>query len=366
MTHRENFHRMMRGEPYERVPFDLPMTPPMVDETERRMGTRDVVAAFDLDFDHVYGGSPRNRDAWRAAYAEKGVAVPEGAWVSDTGFVEKPGDASSLGDAYHLTEMFHPLAGVQTLDELLTFPWHDLSDPKLVEVFPAQIDRIQAQGRVAVCSLECTVFESTWYLRGMPELFEDLYEENGIGDWLLDRFTERSVRFARASAEAGVDLIRLGDDIGTQRGMMMSVPFWRQHLKPRLAKVTEAAKSVPNPPYLHYHSDGDISDVVDDLIEIGIDVLNPVQPECMDIDEVAPRWKEKLCFSGMIGTQTTMPFGNPDDVRAAVAKCERWVHQGARMIIAPTHVLEPDVPWENVLALESAVRAIRPSAVITG
>ena len=69
---------------------------------------------------------------------------------------------------------------------------------------------------------------------------------------------------------------------------------------------------------------------------------------------------DRLAFSGLIGTQTTMPFGSPEDVRAAVARCEKWIHRGARMILGPTHVMEPDVPWENVLALAEAVRKIRP------
>jgi uroporphyrinogen decarboxylase len=142
--------------------------------------------------------------------------------------------------------------------------------------------------------------------------------------------------------------------------MMMSVPFWRKHLKPRLQHIVEVAKSVENPPYVQYHSDGKIFEIVDDLIEIGIDILNPVQPECMPIDEVAERWKEKIAFCGMIGTQTTMPFGTVGDVKNAVESCEKWIHRGARMTIAPTHVLEPDVPWENVVALSDAVRKIKP------
>lgn len=93
--------------------------------------------------------------------------------------------------------------------------------------------------------------------------------------------------------------------------------------------------------------------------EIGVDILNPVQPECMPVVEVIAQHKHHLAFWGMIGTQTTMPFGSPDDVRAAVAGCARYVQEGAAVIVASTHVLEPDVPWENIQALVKAMRGAR-------
>ncbi|MDR3692674.1 MAG: uroporphyrinogen decarboxylase family protein [Fimbriimonas sp.] len=359
MTQRENFHRMMRGQVYEHVPFDLPMTPPIVDEMERRMGMRDPVEAFDLDFRYVWGGGHSDADQWRAEYERRGVPIPKGAWVGNGGYCELPGDKDSVGDAYHLTYMFHPLSYSETLEEIETFPWHDLNDPALYAPVAGRVAETKAAGKVATLGLECSVFESAWYLRSMEQIYCDLAEENGIADWLFDRYAEQSTRMALAGAQAGADLIRLGDDVGTQRGMMMSVPFWRKHLKPRLARIVEAAKTVENPPYVQYHSDGRINEIVDDLIEIGVDILNPVQPECMPIDEVADRWKDRIAFCGMIGTQTTMPFGSEDDVRAQVAGCEKWIHLGAKMVLAPTHVLEPDVPWQNVIALANAVRAIK-------
>jgi len=350
----------MAGHPYEHVPFDLPMTPPMVDEMERRMGTRNAVEAFDLDFDYVGVGAHGDSDRWRSEYLRRGIPIPEGAWVGGGGQVETPGDNESVGIAYHLTEMFHPLAYSNSVEEIQSFPWHRLDDPAIYAPIRNNVEAVKDTGKVATIGLECSVFENAWYLRGMEQIYCDLAEENGIADWLFDRFMEQSMRCAAAAAKGGVDLIRFGDDVGTQRGMMMSVPFWRKHFKPRLKTIIRAAKEVEIPPYVQYHSDGDISLIVDDLIEIGVDILNPVQPECMPIDEVAPRWKDRLAFSGMIGTQTTMPFGNVTDVFRAVSDCEKWIHKGARMIIAPTHVLEPDVPWDNVIALAESVRLIKP------
>jgi uroporphyrinogen decarboxylase len=196
----------------------------------------------------------------------------------------------------------------------------------------------------------------------MDNLFQDLAEENGIADWLLDWFTERSCNVGRAFAKAGIDIIGLGDDVGMQTGMLLSVPMWRKHLKPRLAKVIAAIReaSGDRKVWVHYHSDGNIMPIVPELIEVGVDILNPVQPECMDAAALARGYAPTLALSGMVGTQTTMPFGTPADVRRRVREIAA-LHRdhGARVMIAPTHVLEPDVSFENILALVDEVKSIR-------
>ena len=136
---------------------------------------------------------------------------------------------------------------------------------------------------------------------------------------------------------------------------MMSPATWREWLKPRWRKVIKAAKDV-NPAVLaFYHSDGDVRPVIEDLIEIGFDILNPVQPECMDPAALKRAYGDRLAFWGTIGTQTTMPFGTPDEVRATVKERIETVGVGGGLLIAPTHVLEPEVPWENIVALFEAV-----------
>ena len=365
LTSLENFYQMVRREQPRWLPFDLPATPPVIDWIEKETGTRDVAQAFNLDFrfcgDYFGKGPFPSADpaAWRAAFEALGFHVPANATVGNLGLTHVVPEAGSTGKAYHLTQMLHPLEGITEIKQLEQLPWPALNvadpDPGLA----ARIAAIHTAGKVAVAGMECTVFELAWYLRGMDNLFGDLIEENGIATWLLDWFAECSARKARLVAAAGVDVICLGDDVGTQRGMMMSVDFWREHLKPRLKKVIDAVRAAETQHvWVRYHSDGDIRLIIDDLAEIGVDILNPIQPECMPVDEVIAQHKHHLAFWGIIGTQTTMPFGTPDDVRAAVAQCERNAREGAAIIVAPTHVLEPDVPWENIRALVEAVRGV--------
>ncbi len=359
MTPRQNFLSLMRWEPYDFLPLDLPMTEPVAREMEKQLGHRDTVEAFGADYGYVYPMFGDRRREWEDAYRANGVSFPDNARVHGDGHAELVPPAGTTGKAYHLVEMLHPLSGFDRLEDVVALPWLDLSRQEPFAKLAEQIQGIQSAGLVATISLECTVFEHAWYRRSMERFFEDLAEDNPISSWLLDHFQQKSTVSGIAAAKAGIDLIRLGDDVGTQRGMMMSVSMWRELLKPRLAAVIRAIKGArpEDPPYIQYHSDGDIRLILDDLVEVGVDILNPVQPECMPLDEIAAVWKDKLAFSGMIGTQTTMPFGSPEDVRQAVAKCRSWAQKGARILVAPTHVLEPDVPWENIVALAEAVKA---------
>lgn len=351
-----NFHRMLSRKHPARLPMSIGVTGPVLNEIERRLGTRDPVAAFDLDFRFVGVEWTHDAEVWRQAYAELGYMLPTDATIGCFGMTHRTPSLESLGAAWHLREMEHPLACLTEAKQLTQLPWPDLSDPQRDRALAGRIREVHAEGRLAVGACACSCFEHAWYLRGMDNLLIDLLEHNRIGDWLLDWFMHRSIATVVAQVRAGADVIQLGDDIATQRGMMMSADFWREHLRPRLRRIIDAVRANERKHvYVLYHSDGDIRDVIGDLADIGVDILNPVQPECMPVDEVIEEHGHRLAFWGCIGTQTTMPFGTPDDVRAAVASLADHVRRGAAAVVAPTHVLEPDVPWENILALVDAV-----------
>jgi uroporphyrinogen decarboxylase len=138
--------------------------------------------------------------------------------------------------------------------------------------------------------------------------------------------------------------------------MLMSVRMWRTWLRPRLARTIAAAREVRPDVLVFYHSDGDVSAIIPDLIEIGVDILNPIQPECMDPAALKRNFGDRLAFWGTIGTQSTLPFGSPDDVRREVRLRIETVGVGGGLFLAPTHVIEPEVPFENIAAFVDAVR----------
>jgi hypothetical protein len=147
----------------------------------------------------------------------------------------------------------------------------------------------------------------------------------------------------------------LGDDIGMQSSMM-SPELYRTWLKPLLKKVIDAVKSHNPKIIIMYHSCGYVLPFIEDLIEVGVDVLNPIQPESMDYREITAAYGDRLSFHGCIGTQSVMPFGTPSEVKAAVKECLDAMGPRGGMLPSPTHVLEPEVPWENIITYVEACR----------
>lgn len=357
MTERENFRRMLAGDEPHHLPLDVWMTGPSLDMVEAHTGLRDAVTALGLSVERVGPRFPARPEAWRAAYRGIGFEVRADAVVGTLGTVDDVPPAHSVGAAYHLLEMQHPLSGEVSLAQVEGLPWPDVDAPDPYRHLPLHVDEVHGRGVASIGQMDCTMFEMTWYLRGMDRVYLDLMDGTGVTDWLLDWFTHRAVVAAGHYVRAGVDVVWLGDDVGTQRGMMMAVPFWREHLKPRLRRVVQAVREAQDREvWVAYHSDGDIRTIIPDLIEIGVDVLNPVQPECMPLAEVIATYQDRLAFWGMVGTQSTMPFGTPEDVRGVVGAIRNYAEAGCRVVTSPTHAIEPDVPWENLHALVEEVK----------
>jgi len=230
----------------------------------------------------------------------------------------------------------------------------DVMEEYRYEGLAEEIAEIKAEG------FFCTgwvghIFETVWHMRGMDRFMMDMIEHPEFAGFLIERITALRADTARRLAVMGVDMVRFGDDVGMQTGMMMSPALWRQWFKPNLAKVIAAAKEVNPNIYIWYHSDGNVEAIIPELIEVGVDVLNPVQPECMDPAALKQHYGDQLTFWGTIGIQTTMPFGTPAEVKRVVRERIRTVGKGGGLVLAPTHVLEPEVPYENIIAFIEAI-----------
>jgi uroporphyrinogen decarboxylase len=149
-------------------------------------------------------------------------------------------------------------------------------------------------------------------------------------------------------------VLRSGDDVANQRAMTMSPESWRHFIRSRWARVYEAARAEKPDIEIWYHTDGNPEAILDELVDIGVTILNPVQPECIDPARVKRRYGSRLVLDGTIGTQSTMPWGTPEDVRRVVAERVETLAGDGALILAPTHTLEPEVPIENVLAFAEA------------
>ena len=178
-------------------------------------------------------------------------------------------------------------------------------------------------------------------------------------DALNERLWATVTRAALSAAASGVDCIGLFGDVAMQDRMIISPEVWRRFEKPRMAKFIADIRAQYPRMFFFFHSDGDVSAIVSDLVEAGVDILNPIQPECMDPLWVKRTFGDKLTLHGTISVQTTLPQGPPAAVRAEVLRRIETCGQDGGLIVGTTNVVQFDTPVENVVALYEAVLGTR-------
>jgi len=253
----------------------------------------------------------------------------------------------------------NPLARVRSLEDLRRFPFPEVSGPYVAEGLAREVRELHARGLAAggnLPHLGGELFESAWRLRGLEGFLVDLVKRPDWARFLLDRLGTLARRNAETLARAGIDVLALDDDVGMPGRMMISPRMWREFFRPRLAEIIRAARAIRPDLRILYHSDGHIEPILGDLVEIGVNAINPVQPEHMDALRIRRRFGPRLALWGTIGRHTTFSFASPNEIRDEVR--ERILALGrAGLVLCPAYdVDEPDVPWENVDAfLKAAV-----------
>jgi uroporphyrinogen decarboxylase len=202
----------------------------------------------------------------------------------------------------------------------------------------------------------CTIFETAWALRGLERMLMDLVLQPELAGRILDIPFHYHLTAAKRLVSLGVDMIWIGDDVGAQEAMLISPAQWRLTFKPRMAQFIGELKRINPGVKVAYHSDGCIYEIIPDLIEIGLDVLNPVQPKCMDPVRLKRDFGKELCFWGSIDEQFTLPFGSPGDVKDEVLTRLRTIGKGGGLIVGPTHHVQLDTPLPNFWAMVDAIR----------
>jgi uroporphyrinogen decarboxylase len=202
----------------------------------------------------------------------------------------------------------------------------------------------------------CTIFETAWALRGLEQTMLDMALDPDLTNEIFDIPFQYHLSAAKKLVEMGVDMIWTGDDVGAQHQMMISPRMWRKLLKPRMATLFSELKAINPNVKIAYHTDGYTFPIIPDLIEIGLDVLNPVQPASMDPAEVKNKYGKELCFWGTIDEQKTLPFGTPEDVASEVRHRLDTIGRDGGLIIGPTHSVQLDTPPENFWAMVDTIQ----------
>jgi uroporphyrinogen decarboxylase len=257
-----------------------------------------------------------------------------------------------FGNGVYTEIIGHPLAEAGAIDSYVS------PDPTREELFrDAQRTIRDYKDEYWIVGVTvCTMLETGWAFRGLDTLLMDFLVNPDIAEVILDVTCNYHLAVARRLVEMGVDMIWMGDDVGTQRGMLLSPSIWRRFLKPRMARFIQVLHEVNPAIKVAYHSDGDIRQIIPDLIEIGVDVLNPIQPACMDPADLKRRYGDHLCFWGSIDEQHTLPFGSPQDVRNEVLDRCATIGRDGGLILGPTHHVQLDTPLENFWAMVEAIK----------
>jgi len=198
------------------------------------------------------------------------------------------------------------------------------------------------------------LFERAWSLRNMEELLVDFYEEEDFVHELFSKITDYNLVIINEALQYPIDGFYLGDDYGQQRGLIMGPPLWRKFIKPYLGRTFAPIKAKGLPVILH--SCGNNLDILDDLVEIGLDCYNTVQPEIYDLKELKKRFGGHLAFYGAISTQQFLPFAQPEEVKAKISETISILGANGGYICAPTHQVPEDVPPENIMAMIEALK----------
>lgn len=343
---RKRVFKAINIEKPDRVPLFAEVVPEVEDKLYRKYGLRGNKLLTHLGNDIV--NCPVGvADSWGKIYRNE---TDRDEWGIGFGTIKH-------GHGSYAEIIFKPLEKA-TMEELKAFkvpnPYQEAryyGVIKMKEEFGAHY--------ATMVDLTCTIFELAWYLRGMDNLLMDMVINKEFVNLLMDKILEFYVPAGKKLASIGVDIIWIGDDVGMQNGMIMSPEMFREFLKERYRLLIEEIKKTNEKVKIAFHSDGFITPIIEDLIEVGVDILNPVQPKCMDPAQIKERFGEDLCFMGTIDEQETLPFATIEGLKQEILKRVKTVGYNGGLILGPTHNIQNDTSIEKIEAFYSYAKSIQ-------
>jgi len=256
----------------------------------------------------------------------------------------------------------YPLADARNTEDLKKHRW-----PKTswfdYSVLPERIATAQANGEYCLMVANGNIFESSWYMRGFEQMFMDFVLNpelaHGIMERVCDFYTEHFIKILSA-AKGDIDLAFTADDVGSQKGLLMSLKMWEEFIKPYHMKLNKVIHEFGVK--VIYHTDGSVMEAVSGLIDMGIDVLQALQfsADRMNPMELKQKYGNLLCFEGGVSVQTTLPFGSPEDVRREVEELISVLGKNGGYILGPSHAIQAGTPPKNIVAMFDTASSFYP------
>ncbi len=256
----------------------------------------------------------------------------------------------------------HPLADATTIQEIEEYPWPDMDDPYRVAMVKEQARKLAQENQYAIMGTPWLLFpfERAFAMQGMDKFLLNMAMYPDFARALLRKITDLcKTLMGHFLNEAGdnLDIIKIGDDLGTQEKLMISPRMYRQILKPFHAEFIEFIKARTKAK-VFFHTDGDVFDLIEDFVEMGVDILNPIQTSAgkmANLTELKERYGHDIIFCGAIDTQRVLPYGTPQEVKQEVRRVISILGEGGGYMVASVHTIMSEVPPENILAMVDAV-----------
>jgi uroporphyrinogen decarboxylase len=347
----------------DRVPLDGYFRPDVWSTLQRHFNTRDdegIMEGLGLDIRYAVlepGQAFSERAVpcpWQLAgigEGQRNLILERGddCFEDETGICRSP---NRTGDYWLYS--YHPLAEAE-YDDILGFQF---PNPGQSERYAGVEAGVQAWGGRYFTVVELwNIFKSSWELRGFERYMMDLSLEPRSVEALADKILEYRIKQSLEIGRRGIDMIMISGDVAMQKGMMLSPRVWRKYFKPRLRTWLEEVRRHYDI-YFMFHSDGNMESIMEDVIEIGFDVIDPIQPECMDVVAIKRLFGDQICLHGTISCQVTLPYGTVEDVRAEVLQRIDCCGQHGGLILSPSNTFQPDVALEKILCLYDTARNV--------
>jgi uroporphyrinogen decarboxylase len=359
MNSKERVQAALDGRTPDRTPLDGSFRQDVWKKLEDHFGTEDagvIMERLGLDIrtsplePSVSFANRANPSPWQIPEIGMGknnlVIIRENGWLEDEyGICRLPNS-----DRLYWFYTHHPLAEAG-LDDVKKYKF---PDPHLEERYKNLRSDVARFGAKNFILAELwNIFKTSWEFRGFDQYMLDMSLNSKLVETLADRILEHRIAQSKQIVKCGVHMIFIMGDIAMQDRMMISPAVWRRYFKPRLKIWIDEVRQECPKLWFMFHSDGNMEPVFEDLIEIGFNAIDPIQPESMDVVEMKHRFGDRICLHGTISCQRILPFGTPEDVASEVKERIEICGKNGGLILAPSNTVQPDVSLENILALYS-------------
>lgn len=328
MNNRERVIKAVQHEQPDRVPYDIRFT--------QKAHTKMVDYYSDPDFEEKLG----NCFTWFRPHPlnVRYISLGDEIWEDEFGVAWNRSIDKDIGV---------PCRNLIDPDNLQDFSWPDPQDPTRYNFIEKAIPK--RKETAILVSLGFTLFERAWTLVGMEELLVYMLTNKPFVHELMDKILEYNLGIIERSCQMDIDIFRFGDDWGHQHGLIMGMDLWREFIKPRVKQMFDLVRSQGK--MVMIHCCGKVDELFDDLVECGLDIFNPFQPEVMETSVMKERYGDRLCFYGGISTQRTLPYGSVNQVKDEVRRLIDTVGQNGGYIASPAHDIPTDAKAENIAAM---------------